>query len=135
MRIVLDTNVIISAFAGRGLCSEIFEVCLEDHDIITSEHILAEVKENLVEKIHLPQSVVKKIIDYLRDTTEVFEPESLNGQVCRDKADDKIIGTALKGNAGFIITGDNGLLTLKKYSEIKIITPREFWNFLKQGMG
>lgn len=50
---------------------------------------------------------------------------------CKDISDIKIIGTAVSGNAKFIITGDNDLLVLKRYGKIEIITPREFWNRLK----
>jgi putative PIN family toxin of toxin-antitoxin system len=131
MRVVLDTNVIIAAFASRGLCAEIFEVCLSGHTIVISEHILSEIQEKLIDKIRLPQGIVQNIIDYLRNTAEVFEPDQVES-VCRDKDDNKIIGTALSGNATFIITGDNDLLVLKKYKGIKIITPRDYWKYLKK---
>ncbi len=132
MRIVLDSNVIIAAFASRGLCAEVFELCVADHSIVISEHILAEVEEKLVKKIVLPQSIVQNIAGYLRSSAEVFEPALVDKPVCRDCDDDKIIGTALSGNAGFIITGDNDLLSLKKYKNVKILTPRGFWNILRQ---
>lgn len=132
MRVVLDTNVIIAAFSARGLCAEVFEVCLEGHNIVISEHILSETKENLVAKIHLSRAVVQEIIQYLRDVTEIVEPEVVDKPVCRDKSDDRIIGTALGGDADFIITGDKDLLVLKKYKGIKIVTPREFWKHLRE---
>lgn len=130
MRVVLDTNVIIAAFAARGLCAEIFEVCLAEDTIIISEHILSEVRENLIKKIHLKKDIVQNIIEYLRDTAELFEPQQIDKSACRDKDDLKIIGAALNGNADFIVTGDNDLLALKEYKGIKIITPREYWGFL-----
>ncbi|MBI3755416.1 MAG: putative toxin-antitoxin system toxin component, PIN family [Deltaproteobacteria bacterium] len=135
MRVVLDTNVIIAAFAARGLCAEIFEVCLAEDAVIISEHILTEVQEKLVEKIHLPKDTVQSIIKYLRDTAELFEPEKVDKSACRDKDDIKIIGTALSGNAEFIITGDDDLLTLKEHEGVKIITPRQYWDFLRQRKG
>lgn len=132
MRVVLDTNVIVAAFATRGLCAEIFEVCLTGHSIIISEHILSEIQKTLIEKIHLPKGIVQNITGYLKNIAELFEPEQIDKSVCRDKNDNKIIGTAVSGNADFIITGDNDLLVLKKYRGIAIIIPREFWTFLKQ---
>ncbi len=132
MRVVLDTNVIIAAFASRGLCSEVFEVCLSGHSVITSEFILSEVREKLFQKIRLPQAIVHKIIAYLRDTSEIVRPEPINEPVCRDKDDNFIIGTALGGKVKLIITGDEDLLSLEKYKGIKIVTPREFWNLLTQ---
>ncbi|MBI5875601.1 MAG: putative toxin-antitoxin system toxin component, PIN family [Deltaproteobacteria bacterium] len=135
MRVVLDTNVIIAAFAARGLCAEIFEVCLAEDAVIISEHILTEVQEKLVEKIYLPKDTVQSIIKYLRDTAELFKPEKVDKSACRDKDDIKIIGTALSGNAEFIITGDDDLLTLKEHEGVKIITPRQYWDFLRQRKG
>ncbi|MBI4824143.1 MAG: putative toxin-antitoxin system toxin component, PIN family [Nitrospirae bacterium] len=132
MRVVLDTNVIISAFATRGLSAEVFEVCLTDHNIVISEHILSEVKEKLISKIRLPQGIVQDVIAYLREQAEICSPEEINSPLLRDKDDADIIGTALSGNVRFIITGDKDLLILKKYKGIKIITPREFWNYLRR---
>lgn len=133
MRLVLDTNVIIAAFASRGLCAEVFEICLSDHAVILSEHIISETYEKLVKKIRLPENTAQSIIEYLRDTAEVVEPEPIDESVCRDKDDVKIIGTALKGKAKFIITGDDDLLVLKSYKGIRMVTPREFWSVLREG--
>jgi predicted nucleic acid-binding protein len=113
MRIVLDTNVIVAAFAARGLCADVFEVCLENHTIIISEFILSEVEKTLTRKIGLPKTT------------------AIDTSACRDKDDVKIIGTALKGKAKIIITGDEDLLILKKYKNTAIVTPREFWGLLK----
>jgi len=131
MRVVLDSNVLIAAFAARGLCSEVFEVCLSGHGIVISEHILSEVKAGITKKVRLPESVVKDIIGYLRDEAESVKPHELAESPCRDKDDNIIIGTAVGGNADFIVTGDEYLLVLKRYKGIDIVTPREFWSRLK----
>ena len=132
MRIVLDTNIVIAAFASRGLCAEVFELCVADHDIIMSEHILSEIEEKLLGKVRLPRNIVQNITGYLRDAAELYEPAPPDEKICRDNDDDKVIGTALAGEAGFIITGDNDLLVLKEYRGIRIIAPRDFWNILRQ---
>jgi putative PIN family toxin of toxin-antitoxin system len=88
------------------------------------------VREKLIQKIRLPQAIVQNIITYLRDTSEIVQPEPINELVCRDKDDNFIIGTALGGKVKLIITGDKDLLSLEKYKGIKIVTPREFWNLL-----
>jgi uncharacterized protein len=128
--VVLDTNVIVAAFAARGLCAEVFEACLTGHGIIINEHILSEIKDKLIHKIYLPHSIVQDIINYLREQAEIVTPEKINESICRDKDDANIIGTALSGDAVFIITGDYDLLILKKYKDIEIVTPREFWESL-----
>lgn len=133
MRVVLDTNVIIAAFAARGLCAEVFEICLSDHTVIISEHILSETHEKLIKKVLLPDKTAQSIVDYLRDTAEVVEPEPVDESACRDKDDTQIIGAALNGKAKFIISGDDDLLVLKSYKSVRIITPREFWGVLREG--
>ena len=131
MKVVLDTNVIVAAFATRGLCAEIFEVCLLEHIIVLSEFILSEVEDKLINKIHLPRKIVSEIIGYLKRHAEIVSPVEVEAKVCRDKSDVTIIGTALSGNARFIITGDRDLLILKKYRDVEIITPRQFWSMLR----
>lgn len=131
MRIVLDTNVIVAAFAARGLCAEVFEVCITGHTLVASEHILSEVGSTLLTKVKLPKQIVRDVIDYLRDTVEIVEPDLINGSICRDKDDLPIIGTAIKGNVSCIVTGDADLLSLKSHRGIDIITPRAFWDRLR----
>jgi len=65
MKIVLDANVIISAFAARGLCESIFELCLSEHEIVLSEDLLDEILRNLRLKINLPVSTLDDIGKFL----------------------------------------------------------------------
>jgi predicted nucleic acid-binding protein len=51
-------------------------------------------------------------------------------RVCRDKHDDIVLATALAGKADFIVTGDDDLLALKKFRGIRILSPRNFLEFL-----
>ncbi len=128
---MLDTNVIVAAFAARGLCAEVFEVCITGHTLVTSEYILSEVDKNLLKKIKLPRPTVREVIDYLRDTAEIVEPDPISRAMCRDKHDLPVIGTATKGKASVIVTGDTDLLSLKSCLGIDILTPREFWDRLR----
>lgn len=127
----MDTNVLVAAFATRGLCAEVFQVCLADHKIVLSEHILSEVERAFLNKIRLPLPIAKSVISFLREHTEIVNPSDINELICRDKDDLLIIGTAVSGNVKFLITGDEDLLVLEKYQNIEIISPREFWKRLK----
>jgi len=131
MRVVLDTNVIVAAFAARGLCAEVFEVCVSGHSIVLSEHILSETQDKLIKKVKLPKKAALAIIDYLRGIAEIVIPVLLDKSICRDKGDVIIIGTAISGLANFIITGDEDLLILKTYKDVKIVTPRQFWSSIR----
>jgi len=131
MRIILDTNVILAAFAGRGLAYALFELCLEKHEIIISEHILSEVQRNLQKKIRMPKDKVLMIIEYLKEYCKISNYKRLDKEVCRDIDDVKILGLSEVVKPDYIITGDKDLLVLKKFHSVPIITPREFWEILK----
>ena len=131
MRVVLDTNVIVAAFATRGLCADVLEVCISGHTLVVSAYILDEVREALLKKIKTPKGIVHEVIDYLRTTAEVVTPAEIESSVCRDMTDLPIVGTAAKGGASCIVTGDADLLALKSHRGIDIMTPREFWESLR----
>ena len=67
MRIVLDANVIVAAFASRGLCESVMEVCLSEHEIVLSDELLDEVLETLRLKIKLPSRIVNGVEGLLRE--------------------------------------------------------------------
>lgn len=132
MKVVLDSNVIIASLATRGLCSSLFELCLLDHRIIVSEDLLHEIAKNLSKKIKLPHTAVQENISFLRNHAEVAQGKKLPGQVSRDPDDDAVLALALAAEAACIVTGDDDLLCLKKFHTIPILSPREFWDFLKK---
>jgi len=130
MKIVLDANVIIAAFAARGLCESIMEVCLSEHEIVLSEDLLDEILRNLQLKIKLPISIVDNIGELLREYSNISVPVPLPSDVCRDPDDIKILGLALVSNADYIVTGDKDLLVLKNFQGIPILDPRSFSDIL-----
>ena len=132
MRVVLDSNVIIAAFAARGLCAEVLEVCLLRYRIVLSRHILEEVEKNLERKIKLPRHVIEELIAYLKEYAEIVVPREVEQRACRDKSDLPVLGTALAGSCAVIVTGDSDLLDLKQYRGIRILSPRQFWDYIRR---
>lgn len=132
MKIVLDSNVIIAAFSGRGLCTSLFELCIEKYNVIISDQILDEVYRILTKNFKIPKNNVNMIINYLKEFCEKKDYEIIQEKICRDKDDDGIIFLAVSNKAEYIITGDKDLLVLKKYKSTKIITPRDFWEISKK---
>ncbi|HQP48607.1 MAG TPA: putative toxin-antitoxin system toxin component, PIN family [Spirochaetota bacterium] len=132
MRVVLDSNIIIAAFASRGLCSSLFELCIEKHEVIISQQILQEVSKNLEKKFKMPEKSINEVVAYLVEFCTLLNCEMLAENVCRDRDDDGIIGLAFQNAVKYIITGDKDLLVLEKNKIVRIITPREFWALSKK---
>jgi uncharacterized protein len=131
MKVILDTNVIFSAFAARGLANAVFELCLDKHAVIISEHILSELQNNFQKKLKMPRDKVQLVIKYLREFCTVSDYKRVDKEICRDLEDAKILGLSEMTKPEYIITGDADLLTLKEHDGVPIITPREFWEISK----
>ncbi len=135
MKIVLDSNILVAAFATRGLCSSLLELCLDRYEIIISNYILDEVYRALEKKIKLPRDKVEAVVKYLKEFCEVSGYIRIASGVCRDKKDDDIIALAVSNRVRYLITGDDDLLSLKKYEEVEIVSPRVFWTRVKMDKG
>lgn len=131
MKVILDTNVIFSAFAARGLANAVFELCLDKHTIIISEHILSELQNNLQKKLKMPRDKIQRVVEYLREFCIISAYKRLERRICRDIDDVKILGLSEMTKPDYIITGDVDLLTLKGHGSVPIVTPREFWEISK----
>lgn len=126
MKIVLDANVIIAAFAARGLCESIMEVCLSEHEILLCDELLEGILRNLRRKIKLSAQIVDDISDLLMEQASMTDPIPLRPDICRDSDDVKILGLAVAASANYIVTGDKDLLVLKEFQGILILSPRAF---------
>jgi len=127
VRVVLDANVVIAAAAARGLCEAIFELCLQHHQIVVCERLLSEVQRNLSRKLKLPPDITDEYLRLLRDHAEFLEPEPVPSGVCRDPADEMLLGLVAPGHIDVIVSGDKDLLVLKRFKSSRIVTPRDFW--------
>ena len=130
---MLDANVLIAAFVARGVCAELLEHCVRQHEPVTSAAILEEVRRNLVGKIRVTPTQADQTVRLLRTRLEVIEPVALGAQVCRDLDDDVVLGTAVAGRCDAIVTGDKDLLDLINYRDIAIVSPRGFWSLESRG--
>lgn len=127
MRVILDSNVLIAAVAGRGLCESLLELCLEEHDLVLSEELLEEVHRNLVKKIRLPDAVVLDFCRLLRSNAIMAVPTTVAPDACRDPKDLHLLGLSESAQAQFLVTGDKDLVESGWQGTAKIIAPRQFW--------
>ncbi len=133
MRIFLDTNVLVSAFATRGLCAEVLELVLLDHDLILGRNVLRELEKALREKVKLPVVRAAEIVDFVSTEAAQVVDNAQPAGVSVDAADAIVLGEALASQADFFVTGDAALLRLAAIGPLKIVSPRRLWEVLRDG--
>lgn len=132
MKIFADTNVWVSAFTARGLCADLLEVILADHQLMTGEYVLKELERVLATKLNVPQNKVLDTLRFLHRHHVEPIPDQISEIRVRDEDDRWVLESALRAKADILVTGDNDLLVLSKnITRIKIISPRGFWEILK----
>ena len=129
IRVVLDTNVLISALLFKGELSKIVGFWQKGKIIpIISKETFDELRSVLeYPKFSLSHAEIRSLIE--REILPFFEVVNISKHVkgaCRDPEDDKFISCALSANADYIVTGDKDLSDLRKYQSIKIIHASDF---------
>lgn len=127
MKVFLDTNVLVSAFAARGLCADLMRVLLVEHQILTGEVNLAELHRVLSERIGATADEIARVDAVVRDQTIVPMPSALHPIEVRDPDDAWVLASAVAGGADLLVTGDQDLLVLGERAPVPIVTPREAW--------
>ena len=135
MRVFLDTNVLVSAFASRGLCAEVLELVLLDHDLILGRNVVREFEKALREKVKLPVARSAEIVDFVSGEAAQVVDDSEAVTVNVDAADALVLGEALASHADIFVTGDAALLRLHGIGALKLVSPRQFWEVLRAGSG
>lgn len=132
-RVVIDTTVWISGIFWHGTPHQILEMWKAgDFEIIVSEAILAEVGRKLNEKaaqFRMEVEAVNEWLDLIIGEAIFVQPQE-KIQACRDPDDDLFLEAAVEGGADLIVSGDKDLTDIGKFREIKLVNPRQFYDFL-----
>lgn len=134
MKVVLDTNVWVSAWLWRGIPSNFIRLARQKEIIIcTSEPLLTELEntlsyQKLQKKIRSLNFTKEQLLIGTREISNIYPITELNVPELRDPDDNIILATAIASNADVIITGDQDLLTLVEYQKIPIMTAKTFLN-------
>jgi len=131
VRVFLDTNVLVSAFATRGLCEDLFRLVLADHELLVGEVVLDEFERVLSEKLGVPSPLVAEAVEMLRGNTVVPRPEAPAEVEMDDRDDLWVIGSAIEARADVLVTGDRGILRIADELPILEADPRGFWEMLR----
>jgi len=129
IRVVLDTNILISALLFKGELSGIVGLWQKGKIVpIISKETFDELRTVLeYPKFSLSRAEIKSLIEH--DILPFFEVVNVSKHVkgaCRDPGDDKFISCAISASADCIVTGDKDLFDLKKYQSTRIIHGSDF---------
>ena len=131
MRVFLDTNVLASAAATRGLCADVLREVLASHMLLISTQVLSELKRVLATKFGVPQELIDDFMALLRQDTVLAQPGQLPRLKIQDQDDLPILSAAISAGADVFVTGDKELLDIGQIENLAILSPRQFWEKLK----
>ncbi len=132
MRVVADTNILVSALLFGGTPEQVFIAGLRGEiQLLTSPSLLKEFEKVLKEKFKLNIHLVREIVEEVREVAEIVEVSSPIKAISYPDEDNRVLECAIDGKADFIVTGDTRhILPLKEYGGIKILSPSEFLKYL-----
>ena len=132
MRVVVDTNIIVSGYLGGALEAIIVAWKSGKFTLVVSDAIADEYHEVLKRpKFKIERAELDDFSALLLDKAEFVSPLETISAIVADPADNKFLEAAVTGKANLIVSGDDHLLELKTYGEIPIITARDFITRLK----
>lgn len=131
MKVYLDTNVVLAAFATRGLCADLFAHVLTEHELLVGETVIRELRSKLRTRLKLSKSAIDEIEALLCDQTVVKTPAQHLSLGISDRDDEWIVAEAMAGEADVLVTGDTALQKLGKRAPLPIVSPRGLWETLR----
>jgi putative PIN family toxin of toxin-antitoxin system len=120
-RVVLDTNVYVSAYGFGGTPARLVRAAIVgDIELVTSPALLAEVARILADKLEFDVEHVEEVVRQIARIATVVRPtERLT--ILSDDPDNRVLECALAGDADIIVSGDRHLLGLREYDAIRIV--------------
>lgn len=135
MRVVLDTNVLVSGFSSpHGTPGQLLSLwLLGAYDLVLSQPILTETERTLREPYfaaRLTGAQQAANLALLRREAEIVEISSTVRDIAPSPADDLILATAVSAGAAYLVTGDRRLAAVGRYRHVEILSPRDFLTML-----
>jgi putative PIN family toxin of toxin-antitoxin system len=130
VRVFFDTNVLVSAFLARGLCADLLRLVLSEHTLVSSEVVLAELRDVLSRKGRLPMQQIESIEAFLRDQPIAPRPATILELGLVDADDEWVLASAVLAEADLFVTGDQGVLACPT-PPLMLLNPRSCWEQLR----
>lgn len=125
-RVCLDSNVLIAAFAARGLCTDLLKLLLSDYDLVIPEVVAEEVQRILTSKLKLSRDALSSVQVVLERCSNVPKGNEPCPIPLRDPDDERVLADAIAAGAEILVTGDQDFLVAAEDSPIRILSPRAF---------
>jgi len=129
LRVVLDTNVLVSGLAYPGSVPGRMLAAWRQGglEVVLSHYILNELVRVLprLTRIQMTPTEIRDLADSFLFLADVVEPERTQEANLRDPADQPVLLTLLAAKADYLVTGDKDLLALA--NQYPILTPAAFW--------
>lgn len=122
VRVVVDTNVLVSALVGHGKPRRLVLKLLGKHTVILSREMLAELADVLArDRFMIKDSQLERYLSGLVRKSEIVTISTRFKMISEDPDDDTVLNTAYSGKANYIVTGDRHLLALREFKGIEIV--------------
>ena len=132
IRVVLDTNVVVSALTGTGITKQFIALWKEEKIVpLVSKEMVDEILRVLAyPKFDLPDREIQILFQRFLAYAEPITVKKILPVISADSSDDVFLACALEGEAKYLVSGDRHLLDLGRYKNIPIITVKEFFSKL-----
>lgn len=137
LRVVADTNVIVSAVLWQGIPGRLIAAAVEGEiEIYTSQALLDELadvitRKKLIKAVARTGQTAEQILQDYRRLAHRVNSRRLTAQVSRDADDDHVLACALAARADLVVSGDRDLSDLKQFKGMPIVRPAEALRWIK----
>jgi uncharacterized protein len=134
IRIVVDTNILISAFLFGGKPEMVLDRALSGHvSLVASRDIFDELEGVLCgKKFRYPPKIARSIVRELEAMCEIVTPTRTLAVVKADPYDNMILECAVEARVDYVVSGDSHLLKLERFEDIPILSPAQFLEVLER---
>jgi putative PIN family toxin of toxin-antitoxin system len=132
LRVVLDTNVYVSAFTHpQGVPFKVWEKAVKhDYRLLVSPHIMRELANVLRNRVNWREAEILVQLKLVAKSAHVVSPHIEVHAILEDETDNRILECAVAGKADLIVSGDRHLTKLKVFQGVAIVRPIDFFRTL-----
>jgi predicted nucleic acid-binding protein len=116
---------------GHGLCADLFDIIVQDHQLVLGRPVLDEFERLLRVKFKVPQEILQELTARMSTEAEIIAPAGELSTDCPDPGDINILRAAQCARAHWLVTGDKPLLGLRQLGRLPIVSPRQLWDLLE----